>query len=137
MSKFLALALAATLIAPQIAEAKGPKHCPPGLAKKKPACVPPGLANKDRGGDAGSSYDDDDHDEHTLSVGDRVIFDGDEYVVVSTDGRTVLRRGDTLYRLPYPGDGSEYVRVGDAILRVDRKTKAVFEVIELADLIMN
>lgn len=26
--------------------AKGPDHCPPGLAKKSPACVPPGLAKR-------------------------------------------------------------------------------------------
>ena len=71
-----------------------------------------------------------------LHEGDRVIFDGKEYVVVDTDNGTVLRRGADWYRLPRY-DNSEYVRVGDAILRVDPETKAVIELIRLADLILS
>lgn len=157
-------AVAALTIAPDMALAKD-KGCPPGLAKKSPACVPPGLAKKgvkrekyegrhyDRGGHI--DYDDDDryrHDDYVydrwrrgdrlprdryviLEEGDRVIFQGREYLVVDTDNGTVLRRGDDWYRLPRYDD-SEYVRVGDAILRVDRETKAVIDLIRLADLIL-
>ncbi len=123
------------------AVAKGPDHCPPGLAKKSPACVPPGLAKKraghdgDHDGDYHHDWDQDDY--RVLSKGDVVILNGHEYVVVDTRDGTILRRNDHLYRLPVFGDGSEVVRVGDAILRVDRKTKAVIELIELADLILN
>ncbi|MFW8634313.1 excinuclease ABC subunit A [Cribrihabitans pelagius] len=54
MRKSLMLAaLAASLAAPAAVEAGGPKTnpgtqagCPPGLAKKSPACVPPGQAKK-------------------------------------------------------------------------------------------
>jgi hypothetical protein len=42
------LILAAALAAPLPAAAKGPAHCPPGLAKKIPACIPPGLAGTTR-----------------------------------------------------------------------------------------
>jgi len=42
------LILAAALAAPLPAAAKGPGHCPPGLAKKPPACIPPGLAGTAR-----------------------------------------------------------------------------------------
>lgn len=127
------------LMLPTLAEAKGPKHCPPGLAKKNPACVPPGQAKK------GVSYDRDrdedryeDRDRYTdLRVGDRVILEGQDYIVVSAGNTVVLRRDDTLYRLPWIGDGSEYVRVGNVIVKVDRKTKAVFEIIKLADLILS
>lgn len=44
----LLLALALALAVPLPAAAKGPAHCPPGLAKKTPACVPPGLAGAAR-----------------------------------------------------------------------------------------
>ena len=56
-------------------------------------------------------------------------------MVRSDDGRVVLRRNDTLYRLPRTGDGSEYVRMGDVIVKVDPKTRAVVEWIRLTDLI--
>lgn len=135
---------------PDTAQAKGPKHCPPGLAKKSPACVPPGQAKKGATyKDKSASYDDrnDDYDDDyrrgdrigdytVLRVGDRVIFEGQEYTVVGTDGATVLRRGNDLYRLPIFGDGSEYVRVGDAILRVSPETRTVIDFIRLADLIL-
>lgn len=152
----VALALSA---APDTGYAKAKKDCPPGLAKKSPACVPPGLAKKGvtaeewqaRRGDDDQEHHDD-HDDYVydryrrgdevpsdryviLEEGDRVIFDGQEYIVVDTDHGTVLRRGDEWYRLPRYDD-SEYVRIGDAILRVDRKTKAVIDLIRLTDLIL-
>ncbi len=135
--KMLAIAvLSASLVLPGAAIAKGPKHCPPGLAKKTPACVPPGQANK------AYSRDDDWNqnvwrDYRDIRVGDRVIINGDEYRVVKTGERVVLRRDDDYYRLPWPGRDRDYVRIGNVIVQVDRKTKAVFEIIELADLILN
>lgn len=132
---------------PTQAEAKGPNHCPPGLAKKTPACVPPGQAKKGSGYDRDrDAYhrDRDDEDRYRdgdrysdLRVGDRVILEGREYVVVSVGTTVVLRRDDSLYRLPRIGDGSDYVRVGDVIVKVDRKTRAIFDIIELADLILS
>ena len=141
MSRLILAACVAALVLPGMAYSKGPKHCPPGLAKKTPACVPPGQAKKDKttSYDDREVYRDDDRTEdyRILRVGDRVIFEGQEYTVVQTGGDTVLRRNDEWYRLPRYDDGSEYVRVGDVILRVNRKTKAVFQIIELADLILN
>jgi hypothetical protein len=46
-----ALFLAALVLNPLTAAARGPDHCPPGLAKKNPPCVPPGLAKSWREGD--------------------------------------------------------------------------------------
>ena len=149
--KPIAYLLTATLAfatMPDSAMAKGPKHCPPGLAKKNPACVPPGQAKKsvsyDQDHDETYRRDDRDEayrrgdqiDDYTdLRVGDRVVFDGQDYIVVSTDGGTVLRRGDDHFRLPAIGDGSEYVRVGDAIFRVSPDTRTVIDFVQLADLI--
>lgn len=134
--------------------AQGRSDCPPGLAKKDPPCVPPGLARKgaDRG-EVEARRDRDDRDDYVydrwqrgdrlpadryviLGEGDRVIFEGREYIVVDTDNGTVLKRGNDWYRLPRY-DESEYVRIGDAILRVDRETRAVIELIQLADLILS
>ena len=148
--KLMTLAAAAALALIAAPALAAPKGCPPGLAKKSPACVPPGLAKKgvtagdvaDRRDD--DRYDDDHHDRYRpedytrIREGDTIVLDGEEYRVVSVDGeRIVLHRGDTRYRLPWPDDGSDYVRVGDSILRVDRKTKAFFEVVELADILLN
>lgn len=148
MKKTLTFALLALSLAlPGAAVAKGPKHCPPGLAKKDPACVPPGQAKKDvrydddrRDHDDDYSRDDDWHDDRfdRIRVGDRVVLNGDDYTVVrADDGRIVLRRDDTLYRLPRAGDGSDYVRMGDVIVRVDPKTKAIVDWIKLTDLILS
>lgn len=147
----LALALGAL---PDAALAKDPKGCPPGLAKKSPACVPPGLARKgvtrddrdhdryedradreDRDRDDWDRYDEDDY--RVLRVGDRIVLDGREYVVVDTRDGTLIRRDDRTWRLPRLDDGSDYVRVGDAIIRVDRRTRDVLDLIELTDLILS
>lgn len=132
------------------------RNCPPGLAKKSPACVPPGLARKGvterdyremRRDEDRYREDDYVYDRYRrgdrlprdryviLEEGDRVVFEGREYIVVDTDNGTVLRRGDDWYRLPRYDD-SQYVRIGDQILRVDRETKQVIELIELVDLIL-
>ena len=70
-----------------------------------------------------------------LDEGDRVIFDGQEYVVIDTDNGTILRRDDDFYRLPRYDD-SDYVRIGDQVLRVNRETKEVIDLIRLADLVL-
>lgn len=133
--------LAAGLIAltlPTSADAKGAKHCPPGLAKKSPACMPPGQAKKAYRADKTDSYERYDDERYApVRVGDRVILGDQEYIVVSSGDRIVLERDDARYRLPRISDGSDYVRIGDVIVRVDAKTKAVFELIELADLILS
>jgi hypothetical protein len=130
---------------PDPALAKGPKHCPPGLAKKSPACVPPGQAKKGVSGKNHSDAyrDDDDYevgerieDYTVLRVGDRVVFDGNDYIVVDTDGTTVLRRDNDYYRLPVYGDGTEYVRVGDSLIRVSPQTRTIIDFVRLADLIL-
>ena len=143
MTRILMIFAAALMATAPMAEAKGPKgqkFCPPGLAKKTPECIPPGLAKKNvtvHPSGTGSDTDDEAPTFVTLGVGDRVIFDGQEYVVIATDGETVLKRGDDFYRLPYPGDGSQYVRIGDAIVKVDQDTKNVIDFIRLADLIFS
>ena len=130
------------LSAPETAEAKnkGGKHCPPGLAKKNPACVPPGLARKGGGAtyhdsrdDLANRYDRDDYEE--LRTGDWVRINGQDYIVVRDGDRIVLKRDDNWFDLP--GTRDDYVRIGDALIRVDRKTKAAIEIIRLADLILN
>ena len=139
-------------IAPALAKSK---NCPPGLQKKTPACVPPGLAKKGvtaeewqgkRENDDDYAERDDDYDWRRgdrisrdryviLDEGDRVIFDGQEYVVIDTDNGTILRRDDDFYRLPRYDD-SDYVRIGDQVLRVNRETKEVIDLIRLADLVL-
>jgi hypothetical protein len=79
--------------------------CPPGLAKKSPACVPPGLAKK-----------------HAPRSDRGDVLRGD-YVIVRHRYR---------YGLPPLGPGEQYYRMGDRILRVDDDTRQILDVIRLA-----
>lgn len=146
MTRFFTLVLAATLLQASPSFAKGGKHCPPGLAKKSPGCVPPGQAKKGvtskdwqkKRGQEEVTRDDyeDDLDTAILADGDVVRIDGEDYVVIDTQYGPILRRGDDLYRLPRYDD-SEYVRVGDALVRVDRETKNIIDWIKLTHLILS
>ena len=151
MRTALAALFAALILIPlsaDDAQAKGKKDCPPGLAKKSPACVPPGLAKKgvtaedwqsQRGGeeetasDESSDENENDDEIQILADGDRVTIDGEEYIIIESDDGPILQRGDDLFDLP--GTFDEYVRVGDSLIRVDPETKAVIELIQLADLL--
>ncbi|MDJ1018450.1 MAG: hypothetical protein QNJ35_18225 [Paracoccaceae bacterium] len=138
------VASVAILTTPDAAFSGSSKGCPPGLAKKTPACVPPGLAKKgvtardfrERRDDYDWTLGDRlDRDRYVLlDIGDRVVFDGDEYVVAGIDDVVILRRGNDWYRLPRHR-GSDYVRIGDALIRVDRETREILDLIELVDLI--
>ena len=46
MTRTIALLLALTIPLAGPVAAQGAKPCPPGLAKREPACVPPGQARK-------------------------------------------------------------------------------------------
>lgn len=107
--KHLVPALAAlALLTASPALAKPPGHCPPGLAKKNPPCVPPGQAKKGVG------------------VGDRLHY-----------GDYLDRHERRRYDLPRLRRGESYYRVGDRILRVDRETREVLELIEVLAEILN
>lgn len=80
--------LAAVTVAGRAADAGG-GHCPPGLAKKSPACIPPGQAKKlgYRGPRIGDRIDR--YDYHRIRYPDRYdlprLRAGERYYVV--DGR--------------------------------------------------
>ncbi|OYX41786.1 MAG: hypothetical protein B7Z02_14365 [Rhodobacterales bacterium 32-67-9] len=89
----IAVALALTLGAgPSIA---GNGHCPPGLAKKSPACVPPGLAKKGLRAAPGDYVTD--YDYHRIRYPDRYdlppLRAGERYYVV--DGRIYRVNSET------------------------------------------
>lgn len=85
------------------------RFCPPGLAKKTPACVPPGQANK------GFPY----------HVGDRIdTVDLDRYVIVQDPGRYGLD--------PY----GTYYRADDYVVQVDRESRELMALVGLATAIL-
>ena len=144
MSRSPALIFTASLaliLSASFAEAKGPKGCPPGLAKKSPECVPPGLAKKgvtaeewQARGDEDGDYDYEDAE--ILTNGDVVRIDGKDYIVIETADGPVLRRGGEFYRLP-DDDLSNYGRVGDALVKVNRTSRQIIELIKITDLILS
>ena len=82
-------------------------NCPPGLAKKSPACVPPGQAKKG------------------LVVGEYV--DLDLVHIITRPG---------LYGLGEPNDG-RYAIVDGRLLRVDSQTGQILSFIRLVDAILD
>lgn len=88
------------------------RSCPPGLAKKDPACVPPGLARKD-------------DDYHGTRVGDELRVR--DYVVIRDFDRYDLERRA----------GWDYYRDDDRVYRVDSDTRKVLAVINLIDAFTN
>ena len=110
--KLLPLIVATSLIAP-MALAKNSKHnpsngfCPPGLAKKSPACIPPGQAAKYA---AGNNLPDREYD-------------------------WILNPFD--FNLPELGEGEAYVHIGDAFVKVDKKTLAIIDLFDALGRVLN
>lgn len=105
----LILAMTATGLMPFAASAKQDQvqaGCPPGLAKKSPACVPPGQAK---------NYE-------RFRVGDRLTGD---YILIRDPGRYGLDRRGTYYR----ADGY--------VIRVDRETREILDLIGAIDAVLN
>ncbi len=92
--------------------------CPPGLAKKSPACVPPGQAKK--------MYRRDHDDDIVIHVGD--IFDWDRGHRVRYPGR---------YGLDPAPDGSRYAIIDGRLVRVDDDTSKILNIIRLVDAILD
>ncbi|WP_343082157.1 excinuclease ABC subunit A [Ostreiculturibacter nitratireducens] len=141
----------ATLVAAAPVEAK--QFCPPGLAKKSPACIPPGQAKKMH------RYDDrrDDDDRHHYRYGDRYDDHDDGYRHDRyydeggyRDGGRFIRIGDSIYDRDYhlitrpglyglepPRDGWGYYIVDGNLLRVDQDTYEVLDLIRAVDAILD
>ena len=122
---------------------KGNQHvtafCPPGLAKKRPACVPPGQAKKaarvdrDHHDHDDHAHDDRDHDRVILRIGDRHYRVGDRLVEPSYH---YVRRPD-LYGLDPLYDGTRYVIVGNNLMRVNSETLELLALIRIVDSILD
>ena len=107
---------------------KGNHHvaafCPPGLAKKSPACVPPGQAKKAERSDVRPIV---------LWSGDRYYHLGDRLAEPAYHYVTRPAR----YGLNPLNDGSRYVIVGNNLLRVDGETLELLALIRIVDSILD
>lgn len=83
------------------------RHCPPGLAKKDPACIPPGQAKK-------------------MGVGG--VVDWDHVHIVRRPG---------LYGLTDAPKGQRYAIVDGRLVRIDESTRKILSVIRLVDTILD
>lgn len=111
-SVVLTAAAVATLGTMSLAEGRGhaaqTAHCPPGLAKKSPACVPPGLAY--RTADIQDWRD-------RLDIGERV------------DQVQWLDLQD--YSLPILPYGQRYAVIDNVVVIVDRQSLTVLSLVNL------
>ena len=136
----LIAAIVATTAVPTVTLAKDKHHdkgnkasysqaCPPGLAKKSPACVPPGLAKKAERHDGDHDRADrDGHDRdrwtrHDYRVGDRVV-DFNDLVLIRDPGRYGLD--------PY----GTYYKAGDQVIKVDSQTSQIMAMVGLVSAIL-
>lgn len=83
------------------------RNCPPGLAKKSPACVPPGQAKK-------------------WGVGD--IIDWDNVHIVTQPG---------YYGLSTPPRGDRYAIIDGQLVRVNRDSGQILSILRLVDAILD
>lgn len=110
--KLMPLILVAVMLAP-VAGAKGFKNnpsngfCPPGLAKKSPACIPPGQAKKYVPG---------------------MILPGSDYDWLLNPLEFVL---------PELGDGESYFQFGDMFVKVDRETMEILNLFDALGQVLN
>lgn len=111
----LAAGLAAFTLAGAPVLADSVKACPPGLAKKDPACVPPGQVGKSWSPD------------HVYVVGDQIRGD---YVVIPTADWEDLA-------LAPLSDGSVYVVIDNQIVRVRQSNLVVIEPIRILENVLN
>lgn len=98
--------------------------CPPGLAKKSPACIPPGQAKKMVAPDGRPVI---------LRIGDHDYRYGDR--LLRPHYHVVTR--PALYGLAPLADGSRYVIAGNNLLRVDGDTFALLSLVRLVDRILD
>jgi hypothetical protein len=125
-------ALALSLPAPAAAQG-GPRHCPPGLARKDPPCVPPGQArggerdrDRDRGGGYSEGYRDGYADGYRVAVGD--LLEGDYRLI----------RNPPLFGLPaYGPEAWRYYLVRDLVVRADPETRRVLAIVGLVDALLD
>ena len=107
---------------------KGNHHvevfCPPGLAKKSPACIPPGQAKKAERSDDRPNV---------LWVGDRHYHVGDRLV----EPRYHYVTRPALYGLDPLLDGSRYVIVDNKLVRVDGDTLELLALMRIVDRILD
>lgn len=87
------------------------KHCPPGLAKKSPACVPPGQAKKRR----------------DPRRGDR-IDDYDDYAWLQDYDR---------YDLPRLPRGQRYYVLNGRVYVVDQSTYEILDLVRAVGAVLN
>jgi hypothetical protein len=115
INTILAAAVAAFGLTGVPALAETAKDCPPGLAKKDPACIPPGQVGK--------SWTPD----HVYVEGDRIRGD---YVIVTADQWADLS-------LTPIEDDSVYVVIDNQIVRVKESNLVVIEPIRILENVLN
>ena len=135
ITALIALAAIAGPISPALAN--GPKHCPPGLAKRSPACIPPGLAKKNKLDDkAYRDHEEEHHREYRRYEGDDYgdyrrgdrIPDGYELILVPTEYG--------LSKRDYDYDSDYYV-VDGVLYEVSRETREVIDLFRAVGAVLN
>ena len=106
MNTLIALCAALSLAAlPALAQGRGqgqgPKHCPPGLAKKNPPCIPPGLVGK-------------------FGIGETLTDD------VWWDPINDWQ----FYNLPEPAIGEIYIEVEGGALKILQDTMTILQILD-------
>lgn len=115
-SRLLLPVLLAAIVAGSAPAQAGGGFCPPGLAKKSPACVPPGQARKHR------------HEaRERIRHGDR-LHDFDHYHLIRYPER---------YGLEPLRPGERYYVVDGQILRVSEETYEVLDVIRAVSALLD
>ena len=146
MFRFTTCALIASLtLVPMLAEAQGngrgngngrgdnPLHCPPGLAKKDPACVPPGLARQGVTTQDHLGIDDDDWEEITAENPE--LADDDDTPVTNDEdvptGPLTSAEIAEVFDLDPPPPGQTYGVVDGQVVALDPEEALILEQVKI------
>ena len=143
MKKHLTFALIAGLAAMPVAlEAQGngngngrgnnPLNCPPGLAKKDPACVPPGLARQGVSTQQYLDLSDQEWEQATaenpdLLEGNDVIVTDEDFVVGPLTEKEII----DLFDLDAPDDGQTYALIDGQVVELGTEDKIIFDQVKV------
>lgn len=143
MTSFIQVALIAGLLSlPSIAAAQGngngngrgnnPLNCPPGLAKKSPACVPPGLARQGVTTQEYLDLSDDEWENATANNPD--LLDGNPEADTTDDLMTGPLTSDeiaAMFGIAPPAQGQTYGVIDGQVVELGTENKLIFDQVKL------
>ncbi|SFS13041.1 hypothetical protein [Yoonia litorea] len=114
------------------ARADNPLNCPPGLAKRQPACVPPGLARQGVTTQQYLDLSDEEWEQATTENPD--LLEGNDQDLAAEDGVTGPLTAEEiadLFGIDVPDEGRTYGVIDGQVVELGTEDKLIFDQVKL------